>query len=52
LIGFSSQEFNQHLSVLTDLLANSPAAFGCHSLYPGDAQSWEHFFERQKDLVI
>lgn len=27
------KEFNQHLSVLTDLLANSPAAFGCHSLY-------------------
>jgi len=27
------KEFNQHLVVLTDLLANSPAALGCHSLY-------------------
>lgn len=27
------KEFNQHLTVLTDLLANSPAAFGCHSVY-------------------
>eukprot|EP00438_Fugacium_kawagutii_P010894 Skav211505 [mRNA] locus=scaffold352:1856:22517:- [translate_table: standard] len=32
---FTTQEFNQHLSVLTDLLANSPAAYGCHTLLPG-----------------